>query len=54
MMFADGKEEQLDISSMQAGKVYDHIASRIEERAMTEVLTQNDFLGKKLSSSWGL
>lgn len=54
MVFADGKEEHLDISNMHAGKVYGHIASRIEERAMTEVLTQNKFLGKKLTSSWGV
>jgi hypothetical protein len=54
MTFADGKEEELDISSMHAGKVYGHISSRIEERAMTDVLTQNKFLGKKLTSGWGL
>lgn len=54
MTFADGKQEELDISSMHAGKVYSHISSRIEERAMTDVLTQNKFLGKKLTSGWGL
>lgn len=54
LTFADGKNEELDISAMQAGQVYDHIASRIEERAMNDVLTQNNFVGKKLSTSWGL
>lgn len=54
LTFADGQKEELDISRMQAGQVYDHIASRIEERAMNDVLTQNNFVGQKLATSWGL
>jgi hypothetical protein len=54
LTFADSKEEELDITEMHAGKVYDHIASRIEERAMTDVLKQNSFVGKKLATGWGL
>lgn len=54
LTFADGQNEELDISHMQAGQVYAHISSRIEERAMSDVLTQNNFVGKKLATSWGL
>eukprot|EP00892_Ulva_mutabilis_P010763 jgi/Ulvmu1/8059/UM004_0296.1 len=54
LTFADGQKEELDITRLQAGQVYDHIASRIEEKAMTDVLTQNNFVGKKLATNWGL
>lgn len=36
LTFADSKQKELDITDVQAGRVYDHIASRIDERAMTD------------------
>jgi hypothetical protein len=54
LTFTDDTVEKVEITQMNLGQTYDYIASRIEERAMQEVLAQNKFVGKRLTSAWGL
>lgn len=54
MKFADGKEERMDITDLNSRQVFNHIKSRIEEKDMASVLAQNQFMGKTLTSRWGV
>lgn len=52
--FSDGQQEKLDISNMHGEQVFAFISRRTQERAMQDVLSKNNFVGKKLVSAWGL
>jgi hypothetical protein len=54
LSFSDNSEEHLDISNMHANQVMSFIRVRVEEKAMHAVLAEHKFVGKKLSSNWGL
>ena len=54
MEFADGKAERMDITDLNSRQVFNHIKSRIEEKDMASVLAQNQFMGKTLTSRWGV
>ena len=54
LVFADNKEETLDITNMHSGEVSNFIESRVQERDMAEVLATHKFTGKKLHTKWGL
>lgn len=54
LAFADAQKEELNITEMHAGQVMEHIKSRVAEKDMHAVLTKHEFVGKKLSTEWGL
>jgi hypothetical protein len=54
LKFTDNSEEALDLSNMHSGQVLDYIWNRVEEKDMQTVLSQHKFVGKKLTSHWGL
>ena len=54
LAFADDQKEELNITEMHAGQVMEYIKSKVAAKDMQAVLSKHDFVGKKLSTEWGL
>jgi len=54
LKFTDEQTDELNVTDMHAGQVMDFIKARVAEKDMQAVLTKHEFVGKKLSTEWGL